>query len=298
MLRSAKGAIRRHPLVRGAKSILRSPLALRAGLRDRFYRERVEHPLAICAIFRDEADFLDEWIRFHAGVGVTQFYLYDNGSGDHFRDVLEPYIARGLVTLEPWPRRPGQRSAYRDCLRRRWRAARWIAFIDLDEFLFSPRQVDIRPILQSYSDVRALFVHHVNFGSGGHQTRPAGAMLEAYMHCEPLGQSESGKSIVNPRWVRNVSQSHLFPLWRGDTRNPDGVIISDVAMPPGIGRGSETLRLNHYWSRSIQDIADKIRRGDAFYGVPRDLEEHLQIERGLNGAVDTSIIPIWRAIAG
>src|SRR6266481_3328707 len=213
MLKSAQAAVRRHPIVRNAKVLLRAPLVLRAVLRDTLYRRHAPHALAVCAIFKDEARFLDEWIRFHAGIGVTQFYLYDNGSRDHAYEVLRPFISSGLVTLQHWPGKAGQRSAYRDCVARRWRAARWIAFIDLDEFLFSPHHVDIRPILESHSDVPALFVHGINFGSSGHRVPPPGPLLEAYTRCASPERSQSGKSIVNPRLVRGVSQSHIFPLW-------------------------------------------------------------------------------------
>ena len=87
-------------------------------------------------------------------------------------------------------------------------------------------------------------------------------------------------------------------LWRGVTRNSDRVVISQVPVPPEVNRAFTALQLNHYWSRSIQDLGDKVRRGDAVYGTDRDLDRHLQIERAMNEAVDTSIIPIWRAIAG
>ena len=33
--------------------------------------------LSICAIYRDEAPYLVEWIEFHRLVGVEHFYLYD-----------------------------------------------------------------------------------------------------------------------------------------------------------------------------------------------------------------------------
>ena len=59
--------------------------------------------LALCAIFRDEARFLKEWIEFHKLVGVTTFYLYNNLSEDDYNAVLEPYIASGEVKLEQWP---------------------------------------------------------------------------------------------------------------------------------------------------------------------------------------------------
>jgi len=300
MGKSIASRLRRAPLSRGVKTVFRTPWVVRSAFRDRRYRAHAPHDLAICAIFKDEAGFLDEWIRFHRGVGVTQFFLYDNGSRDQFRDVLRPYIEQGLVTLTYWPAQPGQRSAYLDCLRHRWRAARWIAFIDIDEFVFSPHQTDIRPILETYRDVPALFVHSIMFGSSGHQVPPTGSLLEAYTQCEQPGRSRSGKSIVNPRWVRGVSQTHVFPLWRGQTQNTGRMAIPEVPIPADIDTTAAfaTLQINHYWSRSIQDLGEKVLRGDAFYGGARHLQAHLQMERSLNETTDRSIIPIWRSIAG
>ena len=39
---------------------------------------RQRHELAFCAIFREEAPFLDEWISFHLGVGGSHFFLNNN----------------------------------------------------------------------------------------------------------------------------------------------------------------------------------------------------------------------------
>jgi hypothetical protein len=63
---------------------LRAPIANAIRLRERRNSLGFEHNLAVCAIFRDEAPFLDEWIRFHIGVGATHFYLYNNFSSDDF----------------------------------------------------------------------------------------------------------------------------------------------------------------------------------------------------------------------
>ena len=41
-------------------------------------RRETPHYLAICAIYRDEAPYLREWIEFHRLVGVEHFFLYDN----------------------------------------------------------------------------------------------------------------------------------------------------------------------------------------------------------------------------
>src|SRR5262249_4424977 len=46
--------------------------------------------LAVCAIFRDEARYLAEWVSFHRVQRVERFYLYDNRSADEWRSELAP----------------------------------------------------------------------------------------------------------------------------------------------------------------------------------------------------------------
>ena len=52
--------------------------------------ERTGAYLAACTIYRDDADYLPEWIEFHRLVGVERFFLYDNGSTDDHLEVLAP----------------------------------------------------------------------------------------------------------------------------------------------------------------------------------------------------------------
>ena len=49
-----------------------------------FPREKrtLKYKVSICAIFKNEAKYLREWIEFHKIVGVEHFYLYNNFSTD------------------------------------------------------------------------------------------------------------------------------------------------------------------------------------------------------------------------
>ena len=58
-----------------------------------------KYKVSICAIFKNEAFYLKEWLEFNHLVGVEHFYMYNNKSEDRFEAVLEPYIKKGLVTL-------------------------------------------------------------------------------------------------------------------------------------------------------------------------------------------------------
>jgi hypothetical protein len=269
---------------------LRAPVAWAIRWRERQAAARLEHELGICAIFRDEAPFLDEWISFHVGVGATHFYLYNNFSTDEFKAVLAPWIARGMVTLTDWPVALGQVPAYRHCLARARRECRWLAFIDVDEFLFSPAATDVRDILRGYADLPGLAVWQLFFGSSGHAARPALPVTEAYVKRATLAQTKV-KTIVNPRMVYKVGV-HQCKYWHGtDLDTSRRPITSDRA--PVL----DVLRINHYWSRSLEDLALKAKRGVASPAPDRtDTDWYFRAEASLNAETDEAILPLARAI--
>lgn len=95
--------------------------------------------IAICAIFRDEDRFLREWIEFHLCGGIEHIFLFSDRTSNPqcTSSLLQPYIENGLITLDssipvPDPQIP----TYNKCLLQYGALAHWIAFIDIDEFLF------------------------------------------------------------------------------------------------------------------------------------------------------------------
>jgi glycosyltransferase involved in cell wall biosynthesis len=97
------------------------------------------HYLTACLIVKDCAPYLDEWIRFHLTVGFEHLYLDDNDSSDDYESIIQLFVTRRQVTLRKWPGIGQQVNIFRDCLDTFRRSARWISFIDDDEFLFPPK---------------------------------------------------------------------------------------------------------------------------------------------------------------
>ena len=63
------------------------------------YRE-VNYPrskFAICAIAKDEDEYLPEWIDHHAKLGASRIYLYDNNSTRPQNIFIMDYIRSGIV---------------------------------------------------------------------------------------------------------------------------------------------------------------------------------------------------------
>src|SRR5207244_8928641 len=95
-----------------------------------------KYHLTACLMFKDAATYLDEWLRFHLNVGFDHFYLFDNNSSDDYRPIVQPFIDAGQVTLAIWPGVAQMDRILAHCLDANRDAARWMAFLDDDEFLF------------------------------------------------------------------------------------------------------------------------------------------------------------------
>ena len=268
------------------RAIRHLPMTLLARARDRVLSQHC-HQLAICAIFKDEARYLREWIAFHRMVGVSHFYLYDNASSDNCKEVLADHIRSGSVTYTSWPDSPGQMSAYRDCIKRFSGRARWIAFIDIDEFLFSPQQKDLTGILDRFGDCHALYVHSHHFGSAGHRERPEMQTIEAYTLREE--RPSCGKTIANPRWIREINCPHLFRYWGWGRQTFN--TGRQTAEPSGQCQPIDVLRINHYWSRSLADLEAKIARTDVL-GKVVDADGYRKREQSYNAVEDRTIIEL------
>ena len=68
--------------------------------------------LAVAAIAKNEGPYIKEWIEFYVKQGVTHFLIYDNDSTDNLEDILQPFIAQGLVTYKKLPGKMRQCDAY------------------------------------------------------------------------------------------------------------------------------------------------------------------------------------------
>ncbi|HTV86124.1 MAG TPA: glycosyltransferase family 92 protein [Dyella sp.] len=263
--------------------------------------------LAICAVFKDEVAYLREWVEFHQLMGVERFYLYNNNSSDRYLDALQTHIESGAVVLHEWPQHPAQLQVYEHCLKTHGGEADWIAFLDVDEFLFSPKARLLPDVLADYADYPAVGVNWVMFGSGGHKEKPKGGVLEnflrrgdinggvKYAHLRlPDGsyRSENShiKSIVQPSKVASCPNPH-YMLYKNDARAVDengrpidGPFTDTVSV--------QHLRINHYWSKSEEECRYKFSKGFADGNGSRDWNEYLLHEEVLNSVHDDTVLRV------
>ncbi|MBR4589887.1 MAG: glycosyltransferase family 2 protein [Bacteroidaceae bacterium] len=99
---------------------------------------------AICATIKNENLYLREWVEYHLSIGFNKIILYDNNDedGEHPDMVIQDYIDSENVVLiknnyyDERPNQFKQTDAYNDCFQKNKSLYDWIAFIDVDEFIF------------------------------------------------------------------------------------------------------------------------------------------------------------------
>ncbi|XP_071444499.1 uncharacterized protein [Hetaerina americana] len=92
----------------------------------------------------NQALHMVEFIEFHSLLGFEHFTMYNHTVGPAVGCILNHYAQKGIVTLLPWSldmasqreiRTEGLFAALNDCLYRSMHRFRYLALIDLDEFI-------------------------------------------------------------------------------------------------------------------------------------------------------------------
>lgn len=248
------------------RGILRYGLLRALKLRWKVYRNRTvspKHYLAVCAIAKNEGPYFQEWIEWHHNLGIEKFYIYDNESTDNTKEVLEPYIVSRLVEYVFRKGVKQQLPVYDDCLEKHRLDARWIAFIDLDEFIVPMQDKTIPQFLCRFEGASAVEVNWLVYGSGGARKKVAGGVMERFKrHSEPSHiLNRNVKSIVNPRRVFSFIGCHEVARMSGKTVDSHGQSVRKNFRDRNPQH--DVIRINHYAVKSYEEFLEKRARGRA-----------------------------------
>ena len=233
------------------------------------------HGITLVAIVLNEAEYIGEWLSYHATAGVDRFIIYDNGSTDNTRSVIVDTLPAETVTIIPWcqtlrDRHRGttlhnQILAYAHAVSNFGTTCRWMTFIDIDEFII-PKAPSISDALMSLSDAKNISLPWHMFGNGGHKTRPEGGVLENYLMREKTppeggGKVRSFKYIVDPCHVTHLRVHSAEVDNEAASVNDAGQIMRHSQRFAGAFYTAKRLQLNHYYTRSEEEFLAKIHKG-------------------------------------
>ena len=198
---------------------------------------------------------LVEWIELNKILGVQYFTFYNYSMASNIEQVLSFYSKRGLVEVLPWnmpisiknPREIhyfGQLAALNDCLYRNRHKTKYIAVLDIDEFII-PKQNDVYswsemlkrlPIVSSYGFRNVFFRRNSDsFQSGEDYSKAARkyklitlTKLRRDKFVFPLYQRS--KLIVNPKKVETIGIHNIWGYKAGEVNSDTLPIAEDIGL--------------------------------------------------------------------
>lgn len=207
--------------------------------------------LIMTCVVRDEADLLEDWLRYHRAQGVAQFLIVEHRSLDATPEILAAYAARGWLR---WWQETGLK-----CDQGRWMtgmarlaagqlAADWVIHNDADEFWLSAAGTLQQQLAQVPADARLIRARRHNFAA----LRPSDA--------RPWWQ----------RLIHRFAVSHNFigqPLSAKVAHRADpGIVVhhgSHSVAPMSVPWPGKAFEILHFPARDYAQFERKIRHGGA-----------------------------------
>jgi hypothetical protein len=191
----------------------------------------------ICAVFKNEAHILEEWIKHYLNRGCDHLYLVNDDSTDDFLDICLKY--ENSVTIYnneifTSKEKEGRRLAiYNKYFKPLLSESKWMAILDLSDFLYSPDTLVLPDIIEKYEDYSQIVIDCLIFGSNGLKSQPL-SVVDEFIKC---GLAKEEGSECNKRTI--VKCAELIELKKyeqevsGDTfyiKNVENGQISDLVI--------------------------------------------------------------------
>lgn len=242
-------------------------------------KRNLKYRVSLCLIFKDEAPFLKEWLDYHLAIGIDHFYLYDNNSTDNYKEIIQSYLDKGIITLYDWSYEQAQAKCYQHCLEKHREESNWIGYIDADEFVCPRIETDIKNWIKKFDKFPSVMIYWLQFGSSGIIKHDYSKnVIEQYTSCMDHFWNY-GKCFVNTRFQQVNWNTQFFHHNSYTTYNFFGI---NIVLPSINQYGrfclmnhsritnmkkfqKRDIQINHYYIKSWDIYKSKMTKSDVFF---------------------------------
>jgi hypothetical protein len=238
--------------------------------KETFKLEPKKYNLSIMAIFKNEQDYMEEWLDYHIFQGFDKIYLYSNDPNINFYPYLKKSKYTPYIKIIDWVNKKNngvdtiQRQAYTHCVQTYSQDSQFLLMLDLDEFIvpiksYSKVSDYINSLKPQWNNICSFKIQRYDFGSSGHKTKPTDSVMTSYKLHEKV--CSSFKTLVNTDYIDKSSKFwrvhdfNLIPNLSGKIYNsylgyhetgfPNSCKLNSVNEIP--------LVINHYYTKSYEE---------------------------------------------
>lgn len=246
----------------------------------------MKYQLVIGAIFKNEADVLEEWVRHHLNRGVEHIYLINDYSQDNYAEVLEPYIEKGKISLYNntldnfyYGR---QAELYNRYFKKVIEEANWISIIDIDEFLWSPHEKNLASLLENFSNtkIEGIIVWSLVFGGDNIIKQPKNIIksfikrqnVEKKLKMMNLDKSKAQEYLFKKFYYKQIVSTRNLIKFGVHTHLYKDFDKSTLFLDP-YDVTNNLFRINHYKTQSKEKWDKKMNQTDVNWIDPVKLSD-------------------------
>ena len=226
----------------------------------KLFRYNPKLKILLCTIAKEENKYVLEFVQHYKSINEI--------NGENFFDILKNDIKINYVKIINIRgfKRP-QQKAFDHCYKYNKYNYEWIAFYDIDEYLYLLNYTSLKDFLSSpyFKNCQSIIINWKNYGDNDKLYYESKPLKERFT--KPINLTEeimkdkyiysAAKTIV--RGGLNIIWGH-FPHYIKNTVNcrPNGKILNDYFTPPDYN----DAYIKHYTTKSTEEYIEKLNKGD------------------------------------
>jgi hypothetical protein len=235
------------------------------------HKQKKPGDAVICSIALNEELYIDEWIKYHLALGFSKIYIYDNSDNNILQSKQTD-----CVIISHFPGKKRQLEAYDFFVIQYKTKHKWVAIIDIDEFIVLKQHKSIMDFLNMYNYYESIALNWKMFGTAHQIEYSPNPVTERFYLCSNKVNTHV-KCITQIEHIKINISSHYPQLKKGSFYDPSRTIVS----PPFHNGSYDIACIHHYYTKSVEEFRKKILRGTGDAHPARSLSElddiHLKI---------------------
>ena len=228
--------------------------------------------VALCVIAKQENLYIKEFVEYYKNLGIKKIFLYDNNDidGETFNELLMNEVVQNFIEIIDYRgMNSPQIQAYNNCYINNRNTFDWIAFYDVDEFLYLKNFSNINEFLSlsKFKKCSSILINWRYYGDNDkiyYEPKPLRIRFTKPFEFSKTKKYDiyfysASKSII--RGNLNITWAH-FPHFINSSSicNPNGSIFNNPFSTPQYS----IAHIKHYSTKSTEEYLIKLFKGNVF----------------------------------